>query len=201
MPIPDGDVACHHGGWGRQFRPRGPHLLLAGLSPPPQDMTHLPWFPLLAASPPRQGASQGYPPSTSWSPSYCLSMGVRDKGVFYHCGDITEILNSTGDSLCTWKRKHSSALWQICVDRNVTCTGDKSFISFFARILLAGLGQGLEERGQRQAKSDRQRADLPPALPAPALRDFTGGCTGLCVCRTWWSFRPDTGGMHYNIIT
>lgn len=111
-----------------------------GLSPPPWAVTAALDSPSLAPPPPpRQSASQGHRSSTSWSPSYHPSMGIRDKGVLYYCGDITEILNSTGDSLCTWKRQHSSAPCQICVDRNVTYTGNWSFISFFASNLLAHL--------------------------------------------------------------
>lgn len=43
MPMPGVDMACHHGGQGRQIHPGGPHLLLAGLSTLPQVVTHSSW--------------------------------------------------------------------------------------------------------------------------------------------------------------
>lgn len=98
-------------------------------------------------------ASQVYLSPSSWSPSYCPSMGVRDKGVVYHCGYITEIHKESPVLLSTWKRQHGSVPCRSCVDRNVTCTGESSFISFLKDSLLPGLDQGLGESGQQQAKS------------------------------------------------
>lgn len=93
------------------------------------------------------------PARDTWPPPPCPSTGARDKGIFYHCGSITEILNSTRYSLCTWKGQHSLSSCPICVNRNVTC-GGRSFISFFfSSSLLTGPDQGLEVRGLQQAKS------------------------------------------------
>lgn len=56
-------------------------------------------------------------------------------------------------SAVEYLRQYGSGPCQSCVGRNVTCSGEISFISFFVSSVLPGLDQGLGESGQWQAKS------------------------------------------------
>lgn len=106
---------------------------------------------------------------------------------------VTEIHKESLVLLSTWKRQYGSVPRQICVDRNVTYTGESSFISFFCK-------QRARTRDWEKVVNGRQRADLTPASSALVSWGFTGGGTGLCICRTQWSFQPNTDGIHYNIF-
>lgn len=166
--IPNAHTSCGCGlpslSSGEMVSSWGPLLLLASLSPPHRAVTHSSWcsFPgspfLLLLHQGRVPARATHPPPPHLHPTIHL-WGLWTMVYFTIVG--------------TWQ-KYSTALvylreaahCQICVDRNITCTRDRSFISFFASSLLAGLDQGLEERGQLQAKSW-------PA-PCPVCSGFTG---------------------------
>lgn len=153
MTILDVGMACHHGGQRRQFHSGGPHFFLLGLSPLPWIMTHSSWCSLPGIPFLLLFHWDKVPDRDTWLSPPCPSMAAIDKGILYHCGSITEILNSTGYSLCTWKGQHSLSSCPISVDRNVTCAGGRSFISFFSSSLLTGPDEGLEERSLQQEKS------------------------------------------------
>lgn len=168
MFMPDVHVACRCGGQEREFHLGDSKLLLSGLSPPlwPTALDDPFLASLLAAPPLSQRVSQVYLSPSSWSPSSCLSMGVRDKGVVYHCGYIT---NPQGISSAVEYLKETAwlrSLPELC-GQEYNMHWRKLFYFLFISSLLPGLDQGLGESGQQQAKS----------WPDPCL--FCSGFMGL----------------------